>query len=561
MVNRLKLRLDNITQGIFEFRSYGYRWDTPCRRQHNIVAAQIAVCSGMYGSCLAKIQNGLARVGLCRLLARLCWQRPSQIALAPLSSLRKGQLSLKNRCFLHGTNAHHAYRFILSCFACLALLILMPSAQAQTPSSKDTFSHDMLETQQGRETVFEALVELFREHYWQADYVDWDVWAAEYRQRAYEAKGRFHFESIVRTMIDGLDDDHSRWLGRVPSPLEPADEAPSSKQPRGLGFSYQNLAEAGIVITHVYANSPAHEVGLQRADVVVAIDGTSTLGLGFRKAQTLMTAAREAPATTFRIRRASQVLELELQARPFNFEENQRLPTARMLDSNIGYLYLPSFYHPEVAEYSHDLVADLVQQGARQLVIDMRDNTGGSLSELGLVLGIFLQEESMPWAEAVSRDAVIWQASYRRSQRLEGNNTLIRAYAVLEDADENVISLSRLNTRPATFTGEIAVIITRQNSSAGEIMPWVLQHYRQAFVVGQATLGNTETISPFTLPDGSGVMIAISNLRMGGQLAAKVTPDSQSLEDMQELARGFDAPVAEAIKLLKGTPFSPNKFF
>ena len=116
---------------------------------------------------------------------------------------------------------------------------------------------------------------------------------------------------------------------------------------------------------------------------------------------------------------------------------------------------------------------------------------------------------------------------------------------------------------PASFGGALVVLVDHTNSSAGEIAALVLQNLGRATIVGEATEGNVEAVRGFKLPDGSLVMVAVANMQSaaGETFDGGVVPDVEARETLEELARGFDAPVAEALRALKALPFTPGKFF
>lgn len=445
---------------------------------------------------------------------------------------------------------------MLRSFFSLYLLIIILSfagAQDNLPESRaaDSIPLELLDSFEGRRTVFEAVVNIFQENYWDANYTDWQAWAENYRARALAAEGRFAFEQIMFTMVNALQDDHSRWLGKGSSTeliFEPRD---NSELPLLMGFNYQNIPDYGLVILRIYADSPAQKAGLRRGDVITAIDGISLLQKDSATVQEIIRPRQETRLLS--VQRQHELLELPIQATALDMDYLEPLPTGYMLEPTIGYLHLPSFYHPQIAEYSHTIVHRLQAQGAQKLIIDMRNNTGGELGQLGLVLGIFLDAEHMPWSSSFSRGELSWQAYYQA----EDNS----ARHWLETPEGKTISYSNLTSQPAHFTGDIVLIINHSNSSAGEIMPLALQHHRQTYIIGTNTSGNTETIQVFNLPDGSVVLVAVSQLYLAGQAAAGIKVDKVSLETARGVARGFDAPVAEALKFLKNTDFVPGRYF
>jgi carboxyl-terminal processing protease len=421
----------------------------------------------------------------------------------------------------------------------LALDLASPALAAQEPWS----------SREERARTFDAVVDVFERYYWDPEYRDWDEWSVPFRDDALTAQSREAFDRVLSRMVRELDDEHSTWLGLVE--VSTADAMPVSHQPR-LGFQARLLRGTGLVIERVYAGSPAASAGLQRGDVLVAVDDSDFTGtLSSGRVWATLAGAADRGRATLRVRRGRELLELEIEPAPFEIARAQDLPQAEMLDERMGYLYLPSFNREDIAERVHRLITELQDKGLTELVVDMRGNPGGRLGELGLALGAFLEGT---WARAVSRGEIIWEGRYE----IDGS----RGAAWLEDPAGRVI-LSRAIDRPATFRGPIAVLVNRHNSSAGELAAMALQAGGRAFVVGEATGGNVEAIRGFDLPDRSVVMVAIANLEApdGTSFSEGVVPDFIARESLSELANGYDAPLAEAIRLLRGLPFTPNRYF
>ncbi len=237
--------------------------------------------------------------------------------------------------------------------------------------------------------------------------------------------------------------------------------------------------------------------------------------------------------------------------RQLDLFEIAALPQAEMLDAKVGYLYIPSFEPMGLASEVHRLVRELELAGAKSIVLDLRGNLGGRLGELGLVLGAFIEG---PWAQAFSRGSVVWRGRYYRDADLGQN--------VLEEPDGGMLRVDDL-TDPVSFGGSLVVMVNRNNSSAGEIAALVLQDLGRATVIGEPTAGNVEAIRNFNLPDGSQVLVAVANVQAvsGTNFGAGVVPEVEAVEDLAGLARGYDAPLAEALRILHQLPFTPNKFF
>ncbi|HEX2612281.1 MAG TPA: carboxy terminal-processing peptidase [Fibrobacteria bacterium] len=139
----------------------------------------------------------------------------------------------------------------------------------------------------------------------------------------------------------------------------------------------------------------------------------------------------------------------------------------------VGYISLPSFYHDFQSARGRSSAADvrrelerLKAQGAGAIVLDLRNNGGGSLDDAVKMSGLFL-----PWGPMVQvRDR-------------EG------AANVLEDTDPGVV-----------FDGPLAVLVNTFSASASEIMAAAMQDYGRAVIIGTDTTfgkGTVQTLIDF----------------------------------------------------------------
>jgi carboxyl-terminal processing protease len=320
---------------------------------------------------------------------------------------------------------------------------------------------------------------------------------------------------------------------------------------RGLGLQHSYLPSTGIVIERVFPETPASLAGLQRGDVIVRIGTEDIREASTYQISELLSSAVKENEVTLEVRRKSQRLNVRVTPEPISFNAVRDVPQARMIDDATGYIYLPTFLRQGVGQEVHTLIADLESKGATSLVLDLRDNPGGQLSELGLVLGAFVDGE---WAEAVRHNELVWKSSY---QIVNGQGR-----GRLETLEGQLIGQYELDN-PVQFEGPLAVIVSQNNSSAGEVSALVLQNLKRATIIGEKTSGNVEAIQDFSLPDGSVMMIAVANMEGidGSDFTTGITPDVEVSETLQELARGYDAPLAEAVKAVKALPFTPGKYF
>ena len=442
-------------------------------------------------------------------------------------------------------------------------VLRMPGEQIATPVTRST----------NRAVVFEALVDLFRDYYWNPQHMDWDAWAARHREAAVGAEQRPVFDAVMRRMVAEVGDDHSRWIGLRDvgealggdggTEVEQADDGAQSADDAeavdadplaspGFGLQVRYLAGVGLVVERVLPQTPASEAGLRRGDVIERIDDADIRSLSAGAAGAVMTESLQHPTVDLALKRGGrEELALTLAPRPLQHSTLGLTASASMLDDDVGYLYLPSFTLAGTGERVHALLHELKSMGARAYVIDMRGNLGGSLGELGIMMGAFYDGE---WARATARDRVAWHATFVR--------TSAAGFAVLEAAGGRIVREAAILS-PVFISEPLVVIVDRDTSSAAEVAAAVLQTSGRAAVVGTATLGNVEVVQGFELPDGSSVLLAVANLEMpdGRSLADGIVPDVEARADVRELARGYDAALSEAVASVVGLPFAPGRWF
>lgn len=400
---------------------------------------------------------------------------------------------------------------------------------------------------QGRERVFHAVVDVFRDRYWDPGWMDWQAWAARFEPSVVDAGSRAAFDEAMRSMVAAVHDDHSNWLGLAS--FGGGTTSPRTSPTIGVITTY--LEGEGLVVERVLPGTPAADAGLLRGDVIVRLGEENLSGaVRWDAGAALSRAVREGPVSlTVRRVRATRTVTLTPAQLPQRVLTQE--PSGRMLAPGTAYIYLPSLNAADTAARFHGLLRELQGKGATSLVLDMRGNYGGRLGQLGLVLGAFVDGG---WAKAVSRGHVAWEARYHVSGDV-GVSTLVTG-------DGAVVGEDRVKN-PTRFDGPVVVLVDGHNSSAGEVGPLALQDLGRARVVGERTSGNVEAIQGFDLPDGSTVMVAVANMEGvdGRAFDGGVLPDVRAKVSTRALARGFDAPVAAAQALLQGLPFTPGRVF
>ncbi|MBX9784001.1 MAG: carboxy terminal-processing peptidase [Chitinophagaceae bacterium] len=136
-------------------------------------------------------------------------------------------------------------------------------------------------------------------------------------------------------------------------------------------------------------------------------------------------------------------------------------------NSRIGYIYLPEFYanfqDPNGPRCAADVAKEIVKLKAENvsgIILDLRNNGGGSLMDVVQMVGLFVEEG--PVVQVKSRD---------------------EAPSVLRDRDNNVL-----------WNGPLVVMVNEFSASASEIFAAAIQDYKRGLIVGSTSTYGKGTV-------------------------------------------------------------------
>lgn len=255
-----------------------------------------------------------------------------------------------------------------------------------------------------------------------------------------------------------------------------------------------------VVIVEPYEGMPALDAGLRAGDVLLSIDGKDLEGLPVDKVSDML---RGEPQTqlTVRFKRegvADSLMEVKLT------RANIALPAVpyyTLLSDSTGYIILNSFTENCARDVRLALV-ELRNQGARGLILDLRGNGGGSLSEAVDIAGLFVPKGT----EVVSTKGKIAQAAQTFKTQRE----------------------------PLDLQIPLVVLVDGQSASASEIVAGAMQDLDRGIILGRRTYGK-------------GLVQAVRNLPYNASLKVTTskyyTPSGRCVQAIDYARRGEDGSV------------------
>ena len=157
----------------------------------------------------------------------------------------------------------------------------------------------------------------------------------------------------------------------------------------GMGVLVSDMGDSTFIITEVYDNTPAQEAGMLAGDQLISANGEPAAGKTLSDFLEFIT-HEEGDVNTVVLLRDGQELTFTVVMR----QVYSPYVTYKMLDGGIGYIYISAFHGQCVREVKEALQA-LREQGMKALVLDVRDDLGGSFSDVRDIADLFLPKNSV----------------------------------------------------------------------------------------------------------------------------------------------------------------------
>lgn len=250
----------------------------------------------------------------------------------------------------------------------------------------------------------------------------------------------------LKGYVEGLEDPYSSYLT--------ADEYNSWKTMEsgtmvGIGVTVQFDEESGLYVAEVKEGYPAYESGIKEGDIITEVEGESIPEMGYEEAVSRIK-GEEGTSVNLTIKRDDNE---DIKFSVLRSEIVVNTVSGKMLDEDIAYIRISAF-RENTDEQFKEIFDELIDDGAKGLVFDLRNNGGGMLVSLKAILDPLLPE------------GTIATAKY-------GNGEV----KTIIESDKNEINLP------------MAVLVNGNTASAAELFAASLSDFDKAFLVGETTYG------------------------------------------------------------------------
>ena len=311
-------------------------------------------------------------------------------------------------------------------------------------------------------------------------------------------------EMAIKGYVAGLDDQYTEYLVK-----EEYEELLVSVTGDyvGIGIYMYEDNSGNIVVLEPIEGSPAEEAGLQTGDIILSIDGESCSEMDINIAATKIK-GQEGTTVELEIQREGETISKSVERRKVEIKDSR----ADILDENIGYIELTTF-DEGCTDNIKNYITEFKNKGINSLIIDLRDNTGGMVTEAINMSELFIKR----------------------------GDIIMRSYNKTDD--ETIVKSN--NTKPIDMN--IVILVNEYSASATEIVTAALQDNDAAIIVGVQTYGKgvmqeivplfegalKVTIEEFKTPKGN-------KINKEGIIPDEVIQDDLETEEDEQLQKAIE---------------------
>ena len=284
----------------------------------------------------------------------------------------------------------------------------------------------------------------------------------------------------------------------------------------GIGAVMSQDLETGVItLIRVYKDSPAMKAGLKDGDILYKVEDMEVTGKdlseivshikGEKGAEVQLTVYREGQDDEIVVTAVRDEIEIET----VSYE---------MLKDRIGYIAVSEFEETTFGQYK-SAVEELTAQGMEGLIVDLRNNPGGSLSGVCEIADYMLPEGLIVYTED--------KAGEKKEYKSTGEES---------------------------FDKPLAILVNGNSASASEIFSGAVQDHGTGTIVGTQTYGKGVVQSIFDLKDGTCLKLTVSEYFTpnGRTIQGKgVTPDVEVDYEYDESNPEKDNQLEKAMEVIK----------
>lgn len=324
-------------------------------------------------------------------------------------------------------------------------------------------------------------------------------------------------EGAIKGYIEGLNDPYTEYISKEDMKDYLEDTMGNFV---GIGiYMVKDTKTDKIMVLSPIKNSPAEKAGVQPGDYIIRVNDITYTAEQMTEASNKIK-GEEGSTVKLELLRGNETITYEIKRE--NIKVNP--VEAKILQNNIGYIKFSSF-DEDTAEDFKKKYEELNKQGIKSLIIDLRNNGGGIVTEALEIADYFTPKDSI----------LLYEVDKNNKEEIE------------KSKNDAIINMP-------------VIILTNENTaSSSEILAGALKDLEKAKIVGTKTYGKGVIQEVLSLPDGSGIKITSEEYLTPNKTKINkvgIQPDveiklPETVKNILDVEEKDDTQLQKAIEMLK----------
>ena len=318
-------------------------------------------------------------------------------------------------------------------------------------------------------------------------------------------------DAALKGYVSGIGDEYTELM--TAKEYKSLEEQLSEYVGIGIYVGQSKDGEA-VILGAVGKDSPAYEVGIKTYDVIVKVEGEDVTGLSLDEVVSKIK-GKEGTKVKVTMKRDNKELDFEVERRSIKVSEI----SSKMLENNIGYIDFGSFTEDAYNEFL-EAYKELEKKGAKKLIIDLRDNTGGYVEIAEEIMDLFLNKGEVE-------------------------------YITVDNKKNEIVTTAKTDK---VINMPVAILTNEYTASASEIFTGCIKDHKLATVIGTKSYGKgvIQTVKPILNGDAYLKITVMKYVTPNKNEINKVgiKPDIELELDEKTLKNKLDNQIERAVKEL-----------
>lgn len=275
-------------------------------------------------------------------------------------------------------------------------------------------------------------------------------------------------QGAIKGMVKELGDPHTNYLGK--KELEDFEEGMEGEFV-GVGMVISKQLEEALLVVSPIEDTPAFNAGLKPKDKIIEIDGETVYPLTSEECQKKLR-GKKGTVVKVKIYRESvdKTFDVELKRDRIVLKYVKH----KMLDDKVGYIRMTQFAS-DVSKDVRKAAEELMSEGMEALILDLRTNPGGQLTEAVKTASLFIEN-----------GVIVSVKGARGGEQFE--------------------------ERTGKYLGDfpLVILVNEGSASASEIVAGAIKDHKRGLLVGEKTFGKGSVQRIVPLPMGDAIKLTIA---------------------------------------------------